>query len=1020
MDFQEFADSPALFDGFGGVVQSMGDEDRQTVDGGCGFELDSSDQSSRQHHGSGGESGNRRCGVERECGTLRESEQVGPFRVGPVAVGAMGDGLNQSVAAFCCVGFVGNRRAVAEHQHRVPSPSRSVFDRCADGDHLEAWIEGLDDIVPLGFVGAVPVQEYQQGRPTGGLRAGIGAVHQGSVGSVQGVPLYPAQGKLRSPMAVCLRLRQLAVPLLIATLASSTTAAPPRQDSGFEKGVRLSKSGRLAEAESIFRQLVRSQPRNAGAWGNLGLVLMRRGRWADARRAFSEAWRLEPSTPDFAAQASMAALRSGDYSGAETLARRAVAKEPGNTTALSALAGSLLSRNRPAEAVGVLRTLDTVRRGSDPGVVRSLLTAMAMAGGLPDAVAECRRRLPKWKTSGVLWGLFGDLTGQLGADRKDLALLNEARNAYSKAYALDPRDVRSGVNAAQAAEMAGAIAQARALYGAVLRRHPGNAAAHYGLGRLLLSDMSVPEPSRAMSARPHFEAALAAEPRNPDYAVALGFALGLSGSDAYPSAIATLRAALSIAPKDGRARRGLVDFLVKSGDRTGALAEQRRLVADEPDDKEAYQRLAGILRTMGRDAQAWDALRAMAKRFPADPLPLKELGLLLEQAGKLPESEQALRDALSRAPKDADLLTSLGLVIEKAGRRSEAIGRFRDAIVLSPGNEAAHVALITALAASGDASATQAAREAWVAADPSNNRARWDLAQAYMLQRDDVRALEQMRSLEVRAGDPMRRTYLLGPASLLVARERWDEALAEYRRVMVSDKSDAVRVGYAEVLEKAGRLVDARRELETLVGSSKEPVPVRVALSGLLERSGAPDDAARVWEDLASTHPSVSGLVENLVRIRRSQGREADAWSTLERAALSGSGPPPVPFVRAFEKESSGSPERIVEFTRRLTEAFPGDRGVWTSRVDALLKGMPGIDAKRLAADAMARIGRLDPKDSEVEFRRGRLLEEIGDRAGAVAAYRESARRRPGGPASAVLRAMGLETESKPKGPGKL
>lgn len=820
-------------------------------------------------------------------------------------------------------------------------------------------------------------------------------------------------------MVVSLRLRHLAVPVLLVSVVSSSVAAPPKQISVFEQGLRLSKAGRLAEAESLFRKLVRSEPRNAGAWGNLGLVLMRAGRWSDARKAFAEASRLEPSTPDFGAQAALAAMRLGDYPGSETLARRALAKEPGNATALSALAGSLLARNRAGEAVAVLRTLDTVRRGNDPAVLRSLLTAMAMAGGLPDAVAECRRRLPKWKTSGPIWGLFGDLTGQLGADRKDARLLTEARNAYSKAYSLDSRDVRSGVNAAQAAEMSGAIGDAQSLYVAVLRKHRGNAAAHYGLGRLLLSDMSVPEPSRALSARPHFEAALAAEPRNIDYAVALGFALGLSGPQSYPSAIATLRAALSIAPKDGRARRGLVDLLVKSGDRVGALTEQRKLVADEPDDKEAHQRLAGILRTMGKDTEAWEALRAMAKRFTTDPLPLKELGLLLEQAGKLPEAEQALRDALSRAPKDADLLTSLGLVVERAGRRSDAIGRYREALVLSPTLEAAHAALINALAASGDDAGTQTAREAWVVADPSNNRARWDLAQAYFLKGDDTRALEQMRKLQVRAGDPMRRTYLLGPASLLVARERWDEALSEYRRVLDSDKTDAVRLGYAEVLEKAGRVVDARRELDALAGSSKEPVPVRVALAGLLERSGVPDDAARVWEDLASTHIGAPGLVENLLRIRRSQQREADAWTSLERAALSGSSPPPVSFVRAFEKESSPISDRFGVLTRRLTESFPGDRNVWTWRVDALLKGMPGVDTKRLAADAMAQIGRLDPKDSEVEFRRGRLLDEIGDRDAAVAAYRESARRRPGGPASVVLRAMGLETEAKPKGPGK-
>ena len=816
-------------------------------------------------------------------------------------------------------------------------------------------------------------------------------------------------------------LQPFSVGICLATwiLAVPVRAIVPPVDGLFDKAIRLSKAGKRSEAEALFRRLVRAQPRNAGAWGNLGLLQMRPGGWAQARKSFAEAFRLDPSVADFAAQASMASYRSGDFAVSESFARKALAKEPGNPTALSALAGSLVARGRSAEAVGVLRTLDGVRRGKDLGVVRSLLTAMAMAGGLSEALSECRRRMPKWSSSAPMWALLGDLSGQLGADRKDAGLLKEARSAYAKAFALDGKDLRSGVNAAQAAEMAGLVLEARAHYEAVVRKNPGFAPAQYGLGRVLLSDPTLSEVSRAAAARPHFEAALATEPRNPDYGVALGFVLGMSGQESLPAAISTLRAALVVAPKDGRARRGLVDFLVKSGDRVGALAEQRKLVADEPADKEAHQRLAGLLRTMGRDSEAWDVLRSMASRFSQDPQPLKELGLLLEQAGKLPEAEKALSDALARAPKDADLLTSLGLVVEKSGRRAEAIRRFREAIGLSPRLEAAHAALITALGAMGSDVEVRSAREAWVAADPSNNRARWELAQDLIVRGEDARALEQMRALVLRQDDPLRRTYLLGPAVLLQSRGRFDEAIVEYRRAMESDKSESVRLGYADLLEKAGRPVDARRELEELASKAKDPVPVRVALAGLLERTSGLDDAARVWEDLTSTHPGTAGLAENLLRIRRIQGRVEDAWRVLEEAALSGQLPPPASLVRAMEKESASEPDRHIRFCARLSEAFPQDRSVWTWRVEALLKGNASLERKREAVSAMSRLAALDPRDSEVEFRRGRLLDELGDRDGAISAYRESARRRPGGPAEAVLRAMGLLPEPKPKNPGK-
>ena len=78
--------------------------------------------------------------------------------------------------------------------------------------------------------------------------------------------------------------------------------------------------------------------------------------------------------------------------------------------------------------------------------------------------------------------------------------------------------------------------------------------------------------------------------------VALGFALGMAGPPELGNAANTLRAALGIAPGDGRARRGLVEVLVKANRPAEAIEAQRALVSAEPADKEARRRIAGLLR----------------------------------------------------------------------------------------------------------------------------------------------------------------------------------------------------------------------------------------------------------------------------------------------------------------------------------------------------------------------------------------------------------------------------------------
>lgn len=72
---------------------------------------------------------------------------------------------------------------------------------------------------------------------------------------------------------------------------------------GLTPEVRLSMAaanielGRLGQAETLLRGVLKEEPKNAGALNNLGVVLLEKGEWGEAHRVLRAAFALQP-TPE--------------------------------------------------------------------------------------------------------------------------------------------------------------------------------------------------------------------------------------------------------------------------------------------------------------------------------------------------------------------------------------------------------------------------------------------------------------------------------------------------------------------------------------------------------------------------------------------------------------------------------------------------------------------------------------------------------------------------------------------------
>lgn len=125
--------------------------------------------------------------------------------------------------------------------------------------------------------------------------------------------LYEASGRLGEAEAIYRRL---------------ITRNPGDADGQIGLGRTLESAGRFEEAEASYRAAVRAEPTYWGGYSNLGAFLMGRGRAAEAVEAFRKATEITPSSANAYSNYGAALQLSGDLEGSAAAYRRSLAIEP--------------------------------------------------------------------------------------------------------------------------------------------------------------------------------------------------------------------------------------------------------------------------------------------------------------------------------------------------------------------------------------------------------------------------------------------------------------------------------------------------------------------------------------------------------------------------------------------------------------------------------------------------------------------------------------------------------------------
>jgi Flp pilus assembly protein TadD len=252
------------------------------------------------------------------------------------------------------------------------------------------------------------------------------------------------------------------------------------------------------------------------------------------------------------------------------------------------------------------------------------------------------------------------------------------------------------------------------------------------------------------------------------------------------------------------------------------------------------------------DAAEAACRRAIKSRNPYQPAAWTALGVVLREAGRLTESEAAYRQALAQAPRDLPALHNLGALLSHMERAEEALSQLDRAEALGLKAPQLHI-----------------------------NRGR-ALVQLYRFE-DAERAYERAVALDARDST----------AQSSLAHLRYMQGDARYARdfeaaVRAHPRDAALRVSFAELLMRAGKLADAERGLRDFTRQFGASADARFALAAVLHQMGRLPEAEVEALEAVAEQPYRSSGVATLVSIQLALGQPDAALrfvqTQLERA----------------------------------------------------------------------------------------------------------------------------------------
>ncbi|WP_017777622.1 tetratricopeptide repeat protein [Paraburkholderia kururiensis] len=247
----------------------------------------------------------------------------------------------------------------------------------------------------------------------------------------------------------------------------------------FEAAVEAHRRGAFADAERLYRMVLRLAPGHPEALNNLGALRETAGDAAEAERCYRAA--LQPDSGYVDARYNLGLLLHANrqFAEAEDCYREVIAKVPGHAAAHVYLAGLLQETDRAVEAEHAYRHALALR--PDDALAHHGLGLFLVAAGRADEGEVCLREAlrldPKLK----------DACGALGALLHRQQRHAEAEGLYRRVLELDPGSVETLNNLGRLLHDAGRLAEAEQYLREALAAAPARTPTAFNLSLVLLA-----------------------------------------------------------------------------------------------------------------------------------------------------------------------------------------------------------------------------------------------------------------------------------------------------------------------------------------------------------------------------------------------------------------------------------------------------------------------------------------------------------------------------------------------------
>src|SRR5262249_17814526 len=144
-----------------------------------------------------------------------------------------------------------------------------------------------------------------------------------------------------------------------------------RLDAALQEAVQLHQAGRLAEAEKLYRRVLRERPSHPAANNALGIALKEQGRVQEAATLFQRVVNVAPENVAALSNLGNALAEQGQLEKAEACYRRALELKPAMVDAIKNLGLVIVDQGRLPESTPLFRRHAMLAFGSPASPARS-------------------------------------------------------------------------------------------------------------------------------------------------------------------------------------------------------------------------------------------------------------------------------------------------------------------------------------------------------------------------------------------------------------------------------------------------------------------------------------------------------------------------------------------------------------------------------------------------------------------------------------------------------------------------